>query len=102
MVKMTALYKKPANPQQFDEHYKTIHIPLVAKIPGLRRCELSKIVGAPGGESPYYLMAELYFDDMNALKFAMSSKEGKAAGKDVGRFAGDIVQMMFCEIQEIS
>jgi len=69
-------------------------------MPGLRRCEVSRVVGTPQGESEYYLMAELYFDDMDALKAAMSSPEGKAAAKDVMSFAKDIVQMMFAEVEE--
>jgi uncharacterized protein (TIGR02118 family) len=100
MVKLTALYKKPASPMEFDEHYMKIHLPLAAKMPGLRRYEIAKVTGAPGGDSPYYLIADLYFDDLNALNTAMSSPEGKAAAKDVGTFARDIVQMMFCQVEE--
>lgn len=100
MVKLTALYKKPADPQEFDRHYYDIHIPLATAMPGLRRFEVAKITGAPGGESPYHLIADLYFDDFEALKTAMSSPEGKAAAKDVGTFAKDIVQMMFSQVEE--
>lgn len=100
MVKLTALYKKPADPQEFDRHYCDIHIPLATAMPGLRRFEVAKITGAPGGESPYHLIADLYFDDFEALKTAMSSPEGKAAAKDVGTFAKDIVQMMFSQVEE--
>lgn len=100
MVKLTVLYKKPADPQEFDRHYMEIHIPIASKMPGLRRYEVAKVTGAPGGESPYHLIAELYFDDFDALNAAMSSPEGKAAGKDVGTFAKDIVQMMFSKVED--
>src|SRR6516225_6331755 len=100
MVKLTALYKKPADAEAFDRHYMDVHIPTAAKMPGLKRFEVAKITGAPGGESPYHLIAELYFEDFEAMKAAMSSPEGKAAAKDVGTFAKDLVEMMFSQVEE--
>lgn len=100
MVKLIAMYKKPADVAAFDEHYFNTHIPLSNKMPGLKKVEISKVLGTPMGESEYYLMAELYFEDMDALKAAMSSPEGKAAAKDVMGFAKEIVSMMFADVVE--
>lgn len=97
MVKLVALYKKPENTEEFDRNYFETHLPLANKMPGLRKAEVSKILGAPQGESEYYLIAELYFDDMDALKTAMSSDEGKAAAKNLMGFAKGLVSMMFAE-----
>lgn len=97
MVKLVALYRKPEDAAAFDKHYFETHLPLAAKIPGLRRTEVAKVLGSPAGESEFYLIAELYFDDMEALKSGMSSPEGKAAAKDVMSFARDIVTMMFAD-----
>jgi uncharacterized protein (TIGR02118 family) len=101
MAKLVALYKKPANPQEFDDRYFNGHVPLVNQIPGLKRCEVAKILGTPMGESEYYLIAELYFDSIDALKAGMSSPEGKAAAKDIMSFAKDIVYMMFAEEEKV-
>jgi uncharacterized protein (TIGR02118 family) len=98
MIKLIALYKKPANPQEFDKRYFEGHLPIASKIPGLKRMEVAKMTGSPQGEAEYYLIAELYFDNMDALKAGMSSPEGKEAGKDVMSFAKDIVTMMFAEV----
>lgn len=100
MVKLIALYKKPEDPKAFDNHYYNTHVPLANKIPGLRKCEVAKVSGTPQGESEYYLIAELYFDDMEALKAGMGSPEGKAAAKDVMSFAKDIVYMMFANVED--
>ncbi len=100
MVKLIALYKKPENVQEFDQHYFQTHLPLASKIPGLQRTEVARIIGSPAGESEYYLLAEMYFEDMDALKAGMSSPEGKAAGKDVMGFAKDLVYMMFADVEE--
>ncbi len=34
---MIVIYKHPANPEAFDEHYFGVHIPLAKKLPGLRK-----------------------------------------------------------------
>ena len=99
MVKLIALYKTPENPAEFDEHYKNIHTPLVQKMPGLRKLEVSRITGAPIGEPKHYLMAEMYFDSQDALNASMASPEGKAAARDLMGFAGNIVTMFFAEVQ---
>ncbi len=100
MVKLVALYKKPADAAAFDDYYFNTHVELANKMPGLKKVEISKVTGAPGGEAEYYLMAELYFENMDALKAAMSSPEGKAAAKDLMGFAKEIVSMMFADVVE--
>lgn len=99
-AKLIALYKTPADAQSFDKRYFEEHLPLAEKMPGLKLIEVSKMAGAPVGEPPFYMMAELYFDDMDSLKSGLSSPEGKAAGKNIMSFAGDIVTMMFAEVKE--
>src|SRR5439155_1049627 len=58
VVKLIALYKKPPDPSLFDRYYRDTHMPLVRKWPGLRKVELGRITGRPGGSEPaYYLIA---------------------------------------------
>jgi uncharacterized protein (TIGR02118 family) len=97
MVKLIALYKQPEDTQAFDEHYKNIHTPITKKIPGLRKMEVTKIIGSPMGKSDYYLLCEMYYDDHDSLKTAMRTDEAKASGKDLMSFAGDLVTMMIGE-----
>ena len=98
MVKLVALYKKPADVEAFEKHYREVHAPLAKKMPGLQRFELSRMTGSPGGEPKFHLMAELYFEDHAAMMTALGSDEGKAAAKDVMGFAGDIIHMMFADV----
>lgn len=100
MVKLVALYKKPQDVAAFETHYKEIHAPLARKMPGLNKLEVSHMTGSPGGEPKFYMMAELYFDNQDAMFAALKSDEGKAAAKDVMGFAGDIVHMMFADISD--
>ena len=101
MVKFIALYKKPADPAEFDKKYFGEHLPLANKMPGLKKVEISRIVGSPRGESEYYLMAVLYWDNMEAMKAGLASPESKEAGKVLMSFAKDITTMMFAEPEEV-
>ena len=100
MVKFVALYKKPADVAAFEKHYREIHTPLVTKMPGLKRVEVSHMTGSPGGAPKFYMMAELYFESTDAMTAGLNSDEGKAAAKDVMSFAGDIIHMMFASVDE--
>ena len=99
-AKLIALYKAPADPKEFDTVYFEEHIPIAQKIPGLRLIEISKVNGAPSGEAAFYLMAELYFDDMKACKEGIGSPEGVATREHVMSFAGDLVTLMYAEVAE--
>ncbi len=97
MVKLVALYKKPADPAAFDKAYFDTHVPLVQKVPGLRRVEVARITGAARGEPEFYLMAEMYFDDKETMDRAMASPENVEAGKNLMGFARGLVTFLFAE-----
>lgn len=97
MTKLIALYKRPANVEEFDKHYAEIHTPLVKQYPGLRKLEITKITGAPIGEAKFHLMCEMYFDSKDAMDAALASKEGKAVARDLMSFAADIVVVFIGE-----
>ncbi len=100
MIKLIALYKKPANIDAFEQHYARVHIPLAEKIPGIRKTEWTRFLASPSGEAPYYMMYEMYFDNMDAYKAAMQSDANKAAGQDLLSFAKDLVTLMVAETYE--
>jgi uncharacterized protein (TIGR02118 family) len=78
-VKVLVLYTQPADADAFDRRYHDEHVPLMHKIPGLKRAETGKIVAAADrGELTYFRIAELYFDDQDALSAAFASPEGNA------------------------
>lgn len=97
MAKVIALYEQPEDKEKFDAHYFNTHTPITKKIPGLRDMKVTKIIGSPAGKSPYYLLCEMVYDDLESLQKAMQTDEGKASGKDVMQFAGDIVTLMIGE-----
>lgn len=102
MVKLIALYKKPEDAEaleEFEKHYFEIHMPLVAKTPGLLKSEVAKIKGLPGAENKYYLMTEMYYENMDSFNAGMASPEGKAAAKDLMGFAKHYVEMIIGEVK---
>ncbi len=99
MVKFVVMYGKPEDPAAFDAHYAGTHIPLVEKIPNLRRFDAGKVLGTPeGGEAPYYYLAELFFDDATEMQASLGTTEGQAAAADVGTFATGGATIMIAEV----
>ena len=100
MVKLVALYRKPTDLELFNKHYHEIHLPLIRKTPGLRKIEITRITGAPIGESKYHIMAEMYYDSIDAMNAGNASPEGRAAAKDLMSFAADVVTLFFGDVQQ--
>jgi uncharacterized protein (TIGR02118 family) len=98
MVKLVVAYGHPTDPDAFDQHYASTHMPLAQKIPDMRRFEAGKVLGsADGSPAPYYFIAELSFDDLESLQSALGSAEGQAAAGDVGNFATGGATLMIAE-----
>jgi uncharacterized protein (TIGR02118 family) len=101
MVKLVVLYGPPADPDAFERHYADTHTALATAIPGLRRFEAGRGIGTPdGSDLPYQRIAELTFDDLDALQAGMSSEEGQAAVNDVPNFATGGATFFIAEIDE--
>jgi uncharacterized protein (TIGR02118 family) len=97
-AKIVALYKKPQNPQEFEKRYLEEHVPLVNKMPGVLNWEISKYAGCTTDEEPYYMLVELYYDNLEALQASLDSKEGQEAGDHIMSFAKDLLTITFAEV----
>jgi uncharacterized protein (TIGR02118 family) len=72
---------------------------LAKAIPGLQRFEAARGVATPDGSAvPYQRIAELTFEDMDALQAGLESDEGQAAVNDIPNFASGGVTIFFAEI----
>ena len=99
MVKGTALFGHPQDLDAFEEHYASTHVPLVRKIPNLRRFEAAKVVATPdGGDPPYHRIGELYFEDVEQMQAGLSSDEGQAVTADFQNFATGGVSLLISEV----
>lgn len=99
LFKLVVLYSKPEIPvAEFDAKYAE-HMELINKVPGLRRSEVSRFTEAPWGAPDYFQIAELYFDDQQALDAALHSPEMGAAGKQLRSFAKGLFTMYYAEVK---
>lgn len=96
MHKLVLLYKHPAKQGSFQLNF-TRNLALLKKLPGVRRTQVSDVLGGPAGESSYARIVELFFDDFEALDAALISPEGVAAGKNLMSFAANEVELLFVE-----
>jgi uncharacterized protein (TIGR02118 family) len=88
MIKITVLYGHPDDPAAFEKHFDERHIPLVEKMPNLRRFEKALVVATPDGSPPAcYRVVELFFDSEEELQASMATPEGRAPGEDVPNYA---------------
>jgi uncharacterized protein (TIGR02118 family) len=100
MVKIVALFRKPSDVDLFNDHYRKVHLPLARKVPGLRKLEITRTTAAPIGDASFFVMAEMYYDSMEALNASNASPEGRALVKDLMSFAAGIVTVFFGEVED--
>lgn len=82
------LYGHPQDPTAFEDYYLNQHLPFAQQMPSVRGAQLSTVLGAPDGdESPYYRVAQMTYDDVDALRAAITSPGGQAVLADLPKFA---------------
>lgn len=94
MIKLVALYKQPEDIISFEESYFNTHIPLIHKVPGLLEIKFTHFTRTLVGDT-FYMMAEMYFQDMETLKAGLRSPEMAAAGENLDSFAKGQYTLMF-------
>jgi uncharacterized protein (TIGR02118 family) len=73
--------------EAFFAYWENVHGPIGARIPGLRKLVQSHRRALPDGRRPDYDgMAELWFDNMDALLAARKSPEWQASTADESNF----------------
>jgi uncharacterized protein (TIGR02118 family) len=102
MVRILALHNQPVDTSTYEGYYRDVHMPLVQRIPGVRNIRFGCVLqAADGGPPPYYLVSDVYFDDMAALQKALASPEMAEAFADVPNFATGGATIMFCECEDV-
>ena len=77
MVKVVAMFNLPegTDEAEFEKYFVKKHAPEAARIPGLRRYTIGKVVGSPAeGKPAWYRVNELWFDSVKAALKAFGSK----------------------------
>jgi uncharacterized protein (TIGR02118 family) len=103
MIKYVALYRKPAEPADFDEKYFETHMPIANSVPGLVKAEVAKVqrVFLEGflGDTELHLIAELYFESAESMKAAFKTPEWASSGQNLTEIGGmELVAMFSAEV----
>ncbi len=96
------IFRRPADVTGFETRWSEEFVPKAEKMPGLRRVAVSRVYGGAAGEVDVLLVHEFCFDDAQALRQAMTSPEGQAAGRALMGFAANQVTLCFAEHMEES
>ncbi len=85
MVKLVAMFNLPrgTNGAEFEKYFVRKHARDAAKIPGLRRYVIGKVVGSPAGEPAWYRVNELWFDSVKAAQKFLNSQVAVDATNDL-------------------
>ena len=89
MVKIVVLLsRRPGmSREEFEWYWREQHLPLVAKLPGLRRLVANRVLPGPHDPAPAYDgVAEDWFDDLQAHDAALASPQGQAVLADAATF----------------
>jgi uncharacterized protein (TIGR02118 family) len=86
VIKIVGYWTPPADPvdiPQFEDDYMNRHVPIAARLPGLRRLTTLRVEsGYMGGEVQHYRIVEAWFDDRQALDAALQTPEFVAMRQD--------------------
>jgi uncharacterized protein (TIGR02118 family) len=90
MIKLVYCFKKRPGltDDEFDAYWRDVHTLFAARIPGLRRLIQSRAIRLSGDARPpdFDGMAELWFDDADALQRARTSDAWRESGLDERNF----------------
>jgi uncharacterized protein (TIGR02118 family) len=96
MHKLLGLYPHPTSPEHFRRYYVETHLPLAAKLPGLRASRHAFDLEGMGAPSPYFCVWEGEFDSFEAIGSALGSPIGQEVSADVANYATGGVLIMHC------
>lgn len=102
MVKIVVLLprREGLSREEFERYWRERHLPLVAKLPGLRRLVANYVRSDPHGPPPAYDgVAEDWFDDLEAHHAALASPEGQAVLADAPNFL-DMTRFQLLVVEE--
>lgn len=87
---------------EYDRWLREIHLPDLAKIPGLKKVVFNTVAGIVLGETTFYRISELHYENMAAFEKAKKWREANPIPVErswVGRT--DFKFYVVCETEEI-
>jgi uncharacterized protein (TIGR02118 family) len=98
VTRFVVTYRMPASAAaaaRFEADYRSSHLPLVARTPGLTRVEISRVTRTVAGSPAPMLVAVLTFEDAAAMRDGMRSEQWAASGRNLAEIGGLELATMF-------
>lgn len=96
-VTLLALFKRPAGDDEamatFMRRYRAEHLPLIAKVPGLRETVVEEVTTKYAGDE-VVVVTRMTFDDRAALDAGMASPEMRDAGRNLREIADGLLTLV--------
>ena len=88
--------------EAYEKWLREIHIPDLARVPGLRKIVFNTVKGIVRGEATFYRIAELHYDDMQSFEKAMKWREENPVPKERSpQGKTDFKFYVVCETEEV-
>ena len=98
-VKLTVIYDNPTDPEAFESHYSSVHVPLVGDVPDVQKVETAKVFPKEDGSpTPAYRTADLYFTDYDTAVAALGSDGGTKLLGDARELGSAGVKFLLSDI----
>lgn len=99
-VTLLALYRNPEGGdealQTFRRRYHEEHLPLIAKVPGIRSTMVQRVAQAYT-DADLVMVTEMTFDDRASLDAGMASDEMRIAGRNLREIAPGMMTLVVLE-----
>lgn len=99
MVKFIILFHNPDDLERFENLYNDF-LALIERIPGILRRQVVTVLGSPQGETPYYRMLEIYFEDEAAMNASLMTPAGQEAGRELYKFPRGTFETLLADVYE--
>lgn len=97
MHKLMVLIRPPTDTLEFDSRWSQDFVRVAESMPGLRRVAVSRVTGGLTDKVDLHMVHEFFFDDAQAVKNAMASPDGQAAGRALMAFGAEYTTLYFAE-----
>ncbi|GAB88288.1 EthD family reductase [Gordonia rhizosphera] len=87
MFRITVNYNHPEDPEHFLNHYRTVHAPLTASMPGISSFEWGVCENLDGSQPEHFVVGVLTFPSKEVAIEGLSSPEGQKGQADLANFA---------------
>jgi uncharacterized protein (TIGR02118 family) len=99
MFKFMIIFHQPVKLERFENSYNDL-LALIERMPDIARRQVISVIGSPVGESPYYRILEIYFEDREKMEQALMSPIGQEAGGQLATFPAGSFEMLFADVYE--